>query len=61
VESELHDIAYIAKKLNVKPSWIRLQILNRKIPFLKIGKHIRFRPEEIDQWLNEKKVQPNQN
>lgn len=42
----------LAKKLNVKESWIRCRLLNKQIPFLKIGRHIRFVEDEINRWIS---------
>jgi excisionase family DNA binding protein len=44
-----------AEKLRVKLSWIYAQTRQKKIPFVKIGKYIRFREKEVDDWLRAQK------
>lgn len=31
---------------------LRQLVMRRKIPYIKIGRSVRFNPEDIDQWLN---------
>jgi excisionase family DNA binding protein len=45
----------VAHYLRVKPSTIYSMAGNRKIPFYRIGRQIRFRKSEIDQWAQELK------
>jgi excisionase family DNA binding protein len=48
---QLLTINELAKILKVKPSWIRYRIFHSEIPYLKVGRHIRFDQSSIDQWL----------
>lgn len=41
----------LALYLSVKESTVRKWVLLRKIPFVKIGKLVRFKKTEIDSWL----------
>ena len=41
----------LALDLSVKESWIRSMIFKNKIPFIKIGRHIRFDPLVIKLWI----------
>ncbi len=50
---ELIDIKGICIMLRVKEAWIRKMIRTKKIPYIKIGGHIRFDIEKIKAWLNE--------
>lgn len=52
------SVKELAEKLAVKESWLRSQVFKRNIPFIKIGALIRFDPEEVSQWINSKKVNP---
>jgi excisionase family DNA binding protein len=54
---ELLTIAELSNLLNVKPSWLRSMVFKKQIPFLKIGKHIRFSKAEIQKWIEERKIQ----
>lgn len=49
---QLLKVQDLAQKLNVKESWIRCRLLKRQIPFIKIGRHVRFDENEIDRWLS---------
>lgn len=44
------DVREVARYLKVKPSTIYSMAGNRKIPFYRIGRQLRFRKFEIDQW-----------
>ncbi|MCP3861170.1 MAG: helix-turn-helix domain-containing protein, partial [Phycisphaeraceae bacterium] len=42
--------------LGVTDRFIRRLVAERRIPFLKIGKFIRFDPAEIEPWLDSQRV-----
>ena len=50
---KLLTITDLASLLQVSPQSIRKWIFQRSIPFVKVGRLIRFKPSEIDRWLNE--------
>jgi excisionase family DNA binding protein len=52
----LWKISDLADYLNVSELTIRDWILKRHIPFLKVGRHIRFEPWMIEHWLGERRV-----
>ena len=52
----LMSIKELAQMLCVKEAGIRQWIQLRQIPFLKIGRLIRFDPKEIQVWIESKKV-----
>ncbi len=45
--------------LRVKDSWLRGAIFKKTIPFIKVGRLIRFNEEELKQWLKRKKPTAN--
>jgi excisionase family DNA binding protein len=45
--------ADLAEYLKVSEDKLRRSVMNRAIPFTKIGRVVRFDPEEIDAWLKE--------
>lgn len=47
----------LCELMNVKPSWLKSMVFRKKIPFIKLGKHIRFEKDEVQKWIEEKKVQ----
>lgn len=54
----LLDIEQAAHRLNVTPRFIRRLIAQRRIDYLKIGKFIRFHPSDLDNWIEDQRVQP---
>jgi excisionase family DNA binding protein len=53
----LLDIDDLASWLGVEPGFVRRLIAQRRIPFLKIGKYVRFDPAEIPAWIDGQRVQ----
>ena len=52
------DIPELAQMLSVSQDFIRSQVHQRRIPYYKVGKLIRFDPSEITQWLSGLRVEP---
>lgn len=50
---KLLTITDLASLLQVSPQSIRKWIFQRSIPYINVGRLIRFKPSEIDRWLNE--------
>jgi excisionase family DNA binding protein len=50
------DIEELSERLKVPKSTIYKWAREKKIPCLKLGKHIRFIESDIDQWLKSKEV-----
>ncbi len=48
---QLLKVRDLAQKLNVPESWIRRRLLKKLIPFLKVGRHIRFDSRAVDHWI----------
>ncbi len=51
MEEKLITIKELANFLGVKNSWLRSKIFKNEIPYVKIGHHIRFRPEDIKSFI----------
>jgi excisionase family DNA binding protein len=47
----LLDATAAAKLLSVKPSWVYEAVRARRIPHLKIGRHIRFLRSDLERWV----------
>ena len=47
----------LAQNLNVSKFTVYDWVYDRKIPFVKIGKLVRFNEEDIEKWLKEKTIQ----
>ena len=51
----LQTIYELAEAKNLKVSWIRSKVFQRQIPFIKLGRLLRFDPDDIESWLESKK------
>lgn len=49
---ELLNYEQAAKYLNLKPHTLRVWVMNKKIPYLKIGSAVRFNREDLVDWVN---------
>lgn len=54
----VRDIPEAAEALGVLESWLRKQVTARKVPFSKLGKHVRFTEEHLLQILAANERQP---
>ena len=48
----LIDVPALAERLGTTERFIRRLTAEDRVPFLKIGKFVRFDPKEIDHWVN---------
>lgn len=53
---EWYDVPSLANLLGVSEGFVRSMVYRREIPYAKIGKFVRFDPNEIDLWLIERRV-----
>jgi excisionase family DNA binding protein len=56
--AEWLGIPELAQMLSVSEDFIRAQVHQRRIPYYKVGKLIRFDPHEVTQWLSSLRVDP---
>jgi excisionase family DNA binding protein len=54
----LMDIEATAERLGVSVRLVRRLVFERRIPYLKIGKYVRFDPDALDRWVLEQRVEP---
>ena len=47
----LVDAVEMARKLNVHQSWVRSEQRAGRIPFVQVGRYVRFRPSEVERAL----------
>ena len=47
----LLKIRDVSEYLHVKESWIKYRVFKKQIPFVKVGRHIRFDLEAIKKWV----------
>jgi excisionase family DNA binding protein len=55
--SDLLDVNLLARRLGVTERFIRRLVDERRVPFFKLGKFVRFDPAEIDEWVQSQRVQ----
>jgi excisionase family DNA binding protein len=56
--SNLVEIHEVAEVLCVTPRHIRRLVAERRIPYLKIGRFVRFDRAELSVWLDNRRIQP---
>lgn len=52
----LLDIDEVADSLSVSHRYVRRLVAERRIPFIKVGKFVRFDPAEINVWIDRQRV-----
>lgn len=52
----LLDVDQAAEHLTVTPRFVRTLVAERRVPFLKVGKFIRFDIEDLNAWLDDCRV-----
>jgi excisionase family DNA binding protein len=52
------SIEELAQWLGIEEGFVRRLIAQRRIPFVKIGKLVRFDPDEMAIWIDGQRVQP---
>jgi excisionase family DNA binding protein len=58
LESPLLDSDAVAFALGVTRRHVQRLVAERRIPFLKIGRFVRFDPSELNVWLEQQRVEP---
>ena len=55
-----HLIEYeeAAKLLGIQPATIYTWVSRRKIPFVKVGAKLKFRPSSLEEWLRKREYEP---
>jgi excisionase family DNA binding protein len=55
-EQRLVGLQEIAVYLNIKPSTIYAWVNQKRLPYIKIGRLVKFDLQDIDAWIQERKV-----
>lgn len=53
-DNQLLSVDRLSKFLDVPAATIRDWVYKRLIPFVKVGRHIRFTPSDVQRWLSER-------
>ena len=54
----LLDIDGLAERLGTTPRFVRRLVEERRIPYLKIGRLVRFDGAEVERWISSSRVEP---
>ena len=54
----LLDIDGLAERLGVGERFVRRLVEERRIPYLKIGRLVRFDAREVEEWIGSRRIQP---
>ena len=52
------SIEQAARYLNVEVRWMRRAVFERRLPYYKVGRYIRFRREDLEEFLRRRRVEP---
>ncbi len=52
-QKPLMDIEAVARRLGVGVRFVRRLVAECRIPFIKVGRLLRFDPDEIEAWIDE--------
>ena len=58
IVGDLLDIDGLARRLGTTSRFVRRLVEERRIPYLKIGKHVRFDAAEVERWILASRVEP---
>jgi len=57
-DAPLLEVKELAQYLGVSTQWIYERVQLKEIPYIKVGKLLRFQKSDIDRWLGDLKVPP---
>jgi len=57
--SPLIDATEAARLLGVPPTWLLAQARARKVPHQRLGRYVRFDPDELVRWVEQNRIDPN--
>ena len=55
----LWDAGCLAEALGVEVRFVRRLVAERRIPFVKVGRYVRFEPAQVAAWIDRHRVAPN--
>jgi excisionase family DNA binding protein len=55
-EKHYLTVAELAEMIGSSESFVRKLVFTNKIPFIKIGKLVRFRPVDVHRWIKEQQL-----
>lgn len=55
------DIATVARLLSVDVRFVRRLVFERRIPYLKVGRYLRFDVDDVARWIDRQRIQEYEN
>lgn len=55
-KGQLLTVDQAAERLNVSTRFVRRLVDERRVPYLKIGKFVRFAEDELDAWIEAQRI-----
>jgi excisionase family DNA binding protein len=59
-EKEYLTVSELAEIIGSSESFVRKLVFRNQIPYIKIGKLVRFRPIDVTRWINEQQTKEEQ-
>jgi excisionase family DNA binding protein len=57
-EGELLTYDQMSRYLSITPNTLRIWVMQKRIPYLKIGKNVRFYASDVHEWLSKQAIEP---
>jgi len=54
---QLLDVAEVAERLSVSQRFVRRLVSERRIPYRKLGKFVRFDADEVEEWVARTRIE----
>ncbi|WP_341253901.1 helix-turn-helix domain-containing protein [Euzebya pacifica] len=56
MSESLLDVDGAAQRLGVSIRWVRRAVAERRVPFVKVGRHVRFREDDLSDYIERQTV-----
>ncbi len=53
----LLDIEQAARRLGVDVRFMRRLVFEKRLPYIKVGKFVRFEPDDIEAWIADRRIE----
>ena len=58
MQESLLDVEGAAQRLGVSTRWVRRAVAERRVPFVKVGRYVRFRDGDLAAYIDRPTVRP---
>jgi excisionase family DNA binding protein len=55
---KLLTLAEVAERLNTTPRHVRRLVAERRIAYRKLGRYVRFHPDDVDEYVAANRIEP---